>query len=108
MGKPITQERMEEALDYLLETDVSCAAAKADMEREEFKAEAIKDAIFLRSSGNVEERKALSKTHPEYAIAKNKHFDAIKTYESIRNRRSTEEIVWETWRSINSNSRQAK
>lgn len=86
--KPITQDRMEQALQYLIDTDELAAAARSEVEREDYRAEAIKDAIFLREDGTGEERKAASKTHVEYM-------------------RSTETIVFEAWRSLNSNRRQA-
>ena len=105
MSKPITQDRMEQALQYLTDTDESCAALKSDVERMDYRADAIFDAILLRSDGSVAVKEALAGTHPEYVAAKEKYFDALKDHEAIKNRRSTEAIVIDCWRSLNSNRR---
>lgn len=96
----ITEDRMGEALGYLGDTDESCAVLKTNVERFDYKAEAIKDAVFLREEGSVADRQAKAKTHPEYAAAKEKYFKALEEYEKVRNRRSTENIVFEAWRSL--------
>ncbi len=96
----ITEDRMTEALTYLCDTDESCASLKTDVERADYRSDAIKDAIFLREEGSIAERQAKSKTHSEYVIAKEKYFDALQKYESMKNKRSTENIVFECWRSL--------
>lgn len=106
MRKPITQDRMEEALQYLCDTDEAVAIARAEQEREDYRAEAVKDAVFLRMEGSVAERTAIAKTHPEYVAAKEKYFTALQKFETLRNRRSTESVVIEAWRSLNAAMRQ--
>ncbi len=96
----ITEDRMSEALAYLCDTDESCASLKTDVERADYRSEAVRDAIFLRSEGSVAERSAIAKTHPEYVTAKDKYFDALQKYEAMKNKRSTENIVFECWRSL--------
>jgi hypothetical protein len=99
---------MEDAIAYLSETDEAAAEAKTDVEREDYRADAIKDAVFLRSGGNVAERNAIANTHPEHQSAKDKYFAALQRYETMRNKRATESIVVEAWRSVNSNRRQGQ
>ena len=96
----ITEDRMSEALAYLCDTDESCAELKTNVERADYRVDAIKDAIFLRSEGGVAVREAIAKTHPEYVAAKEKYFDALQKHEAMRNRRNTENIVFECWRSL--------
>lgn len=103
----ITQDRMEKALTYLAETDEPCAVLKSDMERAEYKAKAMRDAVFLREAGTVAERTAKAGTHDDYAHAMGVYFDFVKLYEATRNKRQTEAIVIETWRSLNANRRQS-
>ena len=102
----ITTERMEKALSYLAETDETCANLRADMERAEFKAKAIRDALFMRLTGTVAERTAQAGEKAEYHEAMNRYFGFVSAYESVKNKRSTESIVCECWRSLNANRRQ--
>ena len=101
----ISDDRLQKALTYLAETDEPCADLKANTERAEFKAEAIRDAIFLRTDGTVAERTAVAKASPEYADAKEAQFIVLAQYEAMKNKRSTEAIVVDVWRSINANQR---
>lgn len=106
MKGPITQQRMEEALEYLSSTDESCAALRADMERTEFKAKRTEQAVFKISDGTVAERTADAKTSPDTEAAYEKHFKAMQDYWAVANKRATEAIVIDTWRSLNANRRQ--
>lgn len=106
MGKPITQDRMDEALDYLSGTDELCAALGADCERLEFKAKRTKAAVFKLSEGSVAERNAIAETAGEVDAAYEDYFKALEKFNAVRNKRATETIVFEAWRSLNSNRRQ--
>lgn len=108
MSKPITQDRMEEALDYLLSTDDDCAALGADVKRLEFKAKRTKAAVFKLSEGSVAERNATADTAAEVDAAHEEYFKASHKFDAMRNKRSTEAIVFEAWRSLNSNRRQGQ
>ena len=98
----ITTERMEKALSYLAETDETCAQLRADMERSEFKAKAIRDALFMRLTGTVAERTAQAGASEEYETAMGRYFDYLSAWEHVKNKRQTESIVVEAWRSLNS------
>lgn len=98
----INEQRLSKALTYLAETDEPCAELKTDVERYEFMAKASKDVIFLRIEGTIAERTAKAGTSDEYAHAMSAYFDALKKYEAMRNKRQTETIVVEVWRSLNS------
>lgn len=97
-----TIERVEKALARLAETDQPCADLKADVERSKHKAKAIHSAIFLRMEGTVREREAHADSSELYKDAMDEYFTAIEMYEGMRNERSKEELVIETWRSVNS------
>ena len=102
----IDETRLHKALTYLATTDEPCAEAKAEMERAEFRAKAVKDAMFKRLDGSVADRQAAAGSSQEYDAAMEQYFDALKQYEAMRNKRSTEAIVVETWRSLNAARRQ--
>lgn len=106
MKGPITQQRMEESLEYLSSTDEACAALRADMERAEFKAKRTEQAVFKISDGTVADRTAEAKTHKQTIDAYEVYFEALKDYHAMANKRATESIVIDTWRSLNANRRQ--
>ncbi len=98
----IDDKRLELALKRLAETDERMAELRMEMERAEFKAKATREAVFLRSEGSVAERSALATTSTIYAEAMNLYFDALRSYEHLRNTRAKEVLVIECWRSMSS------
>lgn len=108
MKGAITQERMEQALGYLSDTDEPCAVLRADVERSEFKAKRTKAAIFKISDGTVADRNADAEMSADTEAAYEQYFAALQKFDAMKNRRATESIVFEAWRSLNSNRRQAQ
>lgn len=104
----ISDDRAHKALVYLAETDETCATAKAEMERMEFKIKAIKQAVFLHSTGTVAERTAVADTHESVAAAIDEYCNALKEYQHMANKRDTEHIVLDTWRTIQANRRRGE
>ena len=98
----ITEVRLQKALTYLAETDEPAAAMRADVERAEFKAKAVKDAMFLHAEGTVADRSAKAGASAEYAQAMESYFQTLKDSDAMRNKRATESIVIDAWRSLNS------
>lgn len=96
----ITTERMEKALTYLAQTDEQFAYHKTHVAKTEYKAKQIKSAMFTRLSGTVAERQALAESSPEYQEAMESHFEALTVFEHMKNKRATEAIVIDTWRTI--------
>jgi CRISPR/Cas system CSM-associated protein Csm2 small subunit len=104
-GVRVTDERAEKALRYLAETDEECAALKADSERAEFKAKVTKDGMFRRLDGSVADRQAEAGASTEYVDAMLDYFRCLQAYEATRNKRQTEALVCEIWRSVQANQR---
>lgn len=98
----IDDTRLETALKKLAQTDGPIADLHADVERAEFRAKAIKDAIFLRSEGSVAERNAIAGTHPEYGAAMETYFAALQAHDTMKNERGREVLVIDVWRSLSS------
>lgn len=98
----ITTKRMEQALTYLAETDDKAAYHKAHVARTEYKAKAIKQSVFLHCTGTVAERTALADKSEQYKEAMSAYFEALREFEHVRNKRATEAIVIDVWRSVNS------
>jgi hypothetical protein len=108
MKGAITQERMEEAIAFLSDTDEPCAGLRADMERAEWKAKRTKQAIFMIADGSVAERNAIADTSADTEAAYEAYFTKMREFDAMKNKRGTEAIVFEAWRSLNSNRRQAR
>jgi hypothetical protein len=98
----VTDEIMEAALRKLATSDDLAAELHTKTERAEFKAKAVKDAVFLRSEGNVAERQALAGSSEDYQAAMEEYFVALQAYEGLRNERARKIIVIDVWRSLNS------
>lgn len=98
----IPDSRLEQALAKLAQTDAPIAELHASVERSEFRAKAIKDAIFLRSEGSVAERNAIAGTHPEYGAAMESYFAALQAHDTMKNERSREVLIIDVWRSLSS------
>ena len=101
----ISQERMEKALTYLAETDEPLAKLKTDAERYEYVAKKVRSSIFLHSEGTVADRQASADVSEEYANAMRDYFRARNDSLAMENKRKTESLVYEAWRSINANRR---
>jgi len=98
----VTENTLHAALKRLAETDDLAAELHAKTERAEFKAKAVKDAIFLRMDGAVAERNAKAGTDPAYAEAMEDYFSALQAYDALRNERARKIIIIDVWRSENS------
>lgn len=98
----VTDQRLEQALGKLAKTDALAAELHMRMERAEFKAKAVKDAIFLRTDGAVAERNAKAGTSEEYTAAMDHYFEAMQAHDTLKNERAREVLVIEVWRSLNS------
>lgn len=96
----LTDDRAEKALRYLAETDEECAELKADMERQEYKVRAMKSTVFRMTTGTVAERQAAAECHDDVTKAEKEHCDAIQRFNAMANKRATETLVIEVWRSV--------
>ena len=101
----ISDTRAEKALRYLAETDEICAKMKADMERAEYMYKSMRETVFKISTGTVAERQAEAVTHESTIKAHDAFVTSIKNYNAVANKRATEVIVIDCWRTIQSNRR---
>ncbi len=101
----ITEDRLTKAMRYLAETDERAAELKAEVERSEYKAKTTKATVFLHVAGTVAEREATAVQANETKDAYREHFQAIRDYQAVANKRELERLVVEVWRSENANRR---
>jgi len=97
----ISKDRLEAALTYLAETDEDCALHRANHARAEFKAKSVKNTVFASLDGSVADRNAKAESSAKYVDAKKEEFVFFFEYEAMKNKRATESIVIDTWRSLN-------
>lgn len=108
MMNSLTDERCEEGLRFLAETDGKAADLAVDAKRLEDEIKAVKAAIVQRTEGSVELRKAIAETHESTGSAREKYYAALLKHEHMENRRRTEERITDLWRSVNANRRQGQ
>lgn len=101
----IDDARLQKALTFLAETDERCAELKSDVERTEHKAKVLKHTAFLHIEGTVAEREAKAMTTDSVQNAYSEHFEAIKRYNAIANKRTTEELIVDVYRTLAANRR---
>lgn len=98
----INKERLQQALTYLAETDEKCARWRADHARAEFKAKSVRNVLMKAiTKGSIPDRTAEAETEQAYIDAKAEEFEAFFQYEAMKNKRITESILIDTWRSLN-------
>ena len=103
----IDESTLERAMDYLSDTDVECAALKADVHRSEYLAKVAEALAFQLAEGSIEAKKAEAKRVTTVQDAWEKHFSAMQAYEIVRAKRERAVLTVEVWRSMNANRRQA-
>lgn len=101
----ISEERAEKALRFLVDTDERCAEAKADMERSEYAYKRAKEMVFIHAEGTVAERQATAAMHPKVKEAHEHYVGTIAMYSHIANKRDTERIVLDMFRTLSANKR---
>jgi hypothetical protein len=102
----IDEKRLTRALKFLAESDEECAALQAEMEEAKFKAEVVRETVFVHLDGSVADRAAHAKISQPHQEAMTKYFSLYRAYKAKANKRGTESIIVDTWRSLNASRRQ--
>lgn len=101
----ISEDRLQKALTYLAETDQPSAESKARVKALEQRRKTVKGLAFLGSSGTMAEKEAKAYASQEYQDIVNEYENAVADAELYANKRKTEELIIEVWRSINAGRR---
>ena len=102
----ITEPKLESALNYIRDTDESCAAFKVEVSRKEYLCKIARAKIFLNAEGSVEQRKALAEISREVDLAEEARLTAMGEFEKQKAKRETNILIVEVWRSENKNRRE--
>ena len=92
MTKLISDEMVENALEYLAKSSELIAAARALRLRAEFERKQVRSRLFLSAEGTVAFKEAYSESHAEYVVACQKEIEAAEKDELYRFERSTAKI----------------
>jgi len=101
----IAENRVEQALRYLRETDEMAAKAKSLMIGFDDQKKTILAVEFLKNDGAQGEKLEKARASEVYQEHLEKYSQAVYEFEELRNRRQTEILIVETWRSQNANMR---
>lgn len=100
----VKDDRMMKALTYLAETDEPAAAAKALMVGLEEQKRTVISIAMLDSKEKAANMKEVdARTSQEYIQWAGNYKNAVYQYEILRNKRITESLIVDAWRSCNSN-----
>lgn len=107
MAREVTQERMEAALQYLIDSDFEYAELDGDVKRTENKADLAKQIAFARSEGsNIKEKEAKAEMSEAYQNALDEHTSAYIAFKKVKAKRDTAQVLIDVWRSLNAARRQ--
>lgn len=103
----ISEDRLSKALTYLSETDEKSARAKAYSLGLEEQIKSIKGMLFVQLPGNmtVAEKESRVYASQDYKEHIEKYQNSVADYEILKNKRDTECLIVEVWRSLNASRR---
>jgi hypothetical protein len=103
----ISDERAQQAFDYLFESTNAIGEAKAELERSEILRKRVRKKVFLSCEGTVAERDARAECDLESQEVDDRYIRAVQMFESLRAKRDIETIALDVWRTESANRRRA-
>jgi hypothetical protein len=104
----ITDQRADEAFEYLRDTTSAIGAAKAELERSEILRKRTRRRMFLGApDGPIAQREAFAEVQDETSAADERYVEAVGAFETLRARRDVETIALDVWRTESANRRRA-
>ena len=101
-----SEERARQAIKFLATTDEQAATAKAYLQELEKKEKTIIGLQILESKAKTNpEKEAEARNSEAYKQWQKDYHDAVYNFELVRNKRNTEALIIEIWRSENANRR---
>lgn len=101
----ISEEKLEQALNRIVDTDVLAAEKKVEVERRKFVMNRVMDAHFMSNTGSVEARKAEARCSEEYQQAEAQYLKAYLDAEKLNNERKSCALIVEVYRTQSANRR---
>ena len=104
----VTEERLEQALTFIAESDLNFANLKANVLRTEFKAKAAEALVYKSLEGSIEDKRQQTRLAPEVSAAWEQHFKSVVDFETLKARRERNFIVIELFRTFSANLRKGQ
>lgn len=104
----ISDQRLEQALTFIAESDLQIGHWRAEVLRSEFLVKSAIALSFKAQEGTVEDRKQAALLTPEVKDANERHFKAVLEYEKLKAQRERQYIVIELYRTMSANLRRGQ
>ena len=104
----ITDERVEKSIIYMAESDEPFAHAHDKAKATEKEEKIVKAVAFIHAKrlyDTIAEANAVAESSKEYKDWKEKWENALADVKLLENKRETEKVIWETWRTEQANLR---
>lgn len=96
---------VEEAMNYLVNTDFICADAKVNAERWKYVSKRKRSHVIITESGTGPVKNAKAEIADEVVKADDEYFKCLQEFEQMSARRKTMQLVVEVWRTEQANMR---
>lgn len=103
----ITEQRAEEAFEFLRDSTDRIGSARGAFVRAEILRKRTRKRVFVASEGSVAQREALAEIHEEVAKIDDQYIEAVVAFETLRAKRDIETIALDVWRTESANRRRA-
>lgn len=101
----ISEQRLEQALTFIAESDLQIGHWRAEVLRSEFLVKSATALAFKAQEGSIEDRKQSAILTPEVKDANERHFKSVLEYEKLKAQRERQYIVIELYRTMSANLR---
>ena len=102
----ISDERLEQALRYLANTDAKYAVAKSEADRMDDMTKVVYGQCYAESVGDtVKEREHSAYTDAAYQNHIHELAEAKRVVFDYANKRETQRVIYEAWRTLQANNR---
>lgn len=103
----ITEERADEAFQYLNANTGAIGKARADLERSKILQKRVRQRFFLTFEGSVAAREAAADIEPETVKADDAYVEAVQEFERMKAKQEVETIALDVWRTESANRRRS-
>lgn len=101
----VTEQAVDEAVNFLAESSSNYAVARARRVWLEYQLKITEAGFFKLASGNIEERKAQARTAPEYKKMVDEHQEAVVTELTLEGERHAADTRIDLFRTQEANRR---
>lgn len=104
----ISDDRANEAFEYLRDHTAELGKAKAELKRAEILSKRVRKRCFLSApDGSVAQREAWAEVHVDVEKIDERYVKAVEDFEIMTARREVETIALDVWRTESANRRRS-